>query len=183
MTTPSPHRNSFLSNRPEDPTKSPQSPTSSNPITPPTTKTESQDEPTTTTTKKPLFTPPPPNSFAFTSIPVLSLPRAKAFYSTVFNWTFSPQTSPTQLIFFTPSSVMGALSLITGTENNADEPEQRAGGVVNHILVTDVGATLQKVVEAGGAVEREAWVEGGHTELGRFWDTEGNLGGVLRWLI
>lgn len=90
---------------------------------------------------------------------------------------------------------MGALSLISSTnaapesgsesENGGEKEkvELKAGGVVNHILVADVAATLQKVVEAGGAVEKERWVEGGHTELGRFWDTEGNLGGVLKWLI
>ncbi|KAF2502910.1 hypothetical protein BU16DRAFT_612496 [Lophium mytilinum] len=193
MATTTPHRNSFLSNRPsppiKSPIKSPQSSASSNITTPSSTSALPE------TTPKPKFVPPPANSFAFTLIPVLSLPRAQSFYATVFGWTFQPQASASQLIFFTPSSVMGALSLIPGTDaapESGSESEKngekekidlRAGGVVNHILVADVAATLQKVVEAGGMVEKERWVEGGHTELGRFWDTEGNLGGVLKWLI
>lgn len=81
---------------------------------------------------------------------------------------------------------MGALSLVpspTTAVEGDPKPEPRAGGVVNYILVDDVDATLQKVVEAGGKIERERWVEGGHTELARFWDPEGNLGGVLKWLV
>jgi predicted enzyme related to lactoylglutathione lyase len=88
---------------------------------------------------------------------------------------------------------MGSLSLTSPTSEVVDGEketegagavvEKRAGGVVNFILVTDVAATLERVKEAGGEVERERWVEGGHTELGRYWDSEGNLGGVLKWLI
>lgn len=167
-TPPGPHRSSFLSNRPEPPARS------SPPRSPPAAEAPSE---------KVKFVPPPPNSFAFTSIPVLDLQRAQAFYSAVFSWTFQPQTSPNQLIFFTPSSIMGALSLVSAPNGLTTEAAPRAGGVVNHILVQDVEATLQKVAVAGGKVVKEKWVEGAHTELGQFCDTEGNLGGVLKWLI
>jgi len=78
---------------------------------------------------------------------------------------------------------MGALSLVSAPNGPTTEAAPRAGGVVNHILVQDVEATLQKVAVAGGKVVKEKWVEGAHTELGQFCDTEGNLGGVLKWLI
>lgn len=80
---------------------------------------------------------------------------------------------------------MGTLSLVSAPDTPATEAAAApsAGGVVNYILVQDVEATLQKVTAAGGKVVKEMWVEGTHTELGRFCDTEGNLGGVLKWLI
>ena len=164
---PGPHRNSFLSNRPEPSVRSspPRSPAAEAP------------------SEKIKFVPPPPNSLAFTSIPVLDLQRAQAFYSAVFSWTVQPQTSSNQLIFFTPSSILGALSLVSAPDGPTTEVAPRAGGVVNYTLVQDVEATLQKVAMAGGKVVKGKWVEGAHTELGQFCDTEGNLGGVLRWLI
>jgi predicted enzyme related to lactoylglutathione lyase len=58
-----------------------------------------------------------------------------------------------------------------------------SNGITIHILVEDVGQTLEKAAKAGGKVTREMWVEGGHTELGEFMDSEGNAVGILRWLI
>jgi len=76
---------------------------------------------------------------------------------------------------------MGALFIVSeDTMLSEDESEK---GRVNYVLVADLDAALEKVKEAGGKVEREKWVEGGHTELGLYRDTEGNLGGVLKWLI
>ena len=49
--------------------------------------------------------------------------------------------------------------------------------------VESVEETLDKAKSADGEVVKEKWVEGGHTEMGEFRDTEGNLVGVLKWLI
>jgi predicted enzyme related to lactoylglutathione lyase len=56
-------------------------------------------------------------------------------------------------------------------------------GITLYILVDNIDATLEKVVEAGGTVEKAKFEEGGHTEMALFKDTEGNLGGVLHWLM
>ncbi|EON69623.1 hypothetical protein W97_08883 [Coniosporium apollinis CBS 100218] len=139
----------------------------------------------------PNYTPPSPNSICFTTIPVHSLPRAQTFYTTVFAWTFRPTlppsstttTSPlpTLAVFHTAGDVMGALSVVAEDVKIGEDDSSK--GMVNYILVDDVDATLMRVEEAGGTVEREKWVEGGHTELGLWRDTEGNLGGVLRWVM
>lgn len=65
------------------------------------------------------------------------------------------------------------------TETNEGKKE----GIIVYFMVEDVEATLKKVVDNGGKIKQEKRIEGGHTELGSFWDTEGNLVGVLRWLF
>jgi len=47
--------------------------------------------------------------------------------------------------------------------------------------VADVADTMKKVVEAGGEIVTDTWLEGDHTWLGIYKDTEGNVGGVLKW--
>ena len=49
--------------------------------------------------------------------------------------------------------------------------------------VEDVKGTLEKVKVAGGEVVKGPFMEGDHTELAIYRDTEGNAGGVLRWMI
>jgi predicted enzyme related to lactoylglutathione lyase len=74
---------------------------------------------------------------------------------------------------------------IGGSEKGdvAKENGNRATGIVIFLIVEDVVATLEKVKGIGGKVIQEMMNEGGHTELGKFEDTEGNLVGVLRWLF
>ena len=74
---------------------------------------------------------------------------------------------------------MGTLSL---------KPVSAAGengkpGVVNYIKVQNIDDIIAKIVEAGGKVVKAKWTEGNHTELAEFEDTEGNLHGLLHWLI
>lgn len=76
--------------------------------------------------------------------------------------------------------MMGAL---ISTSDNNDEGQLKDGGIVVYIQVEDVEEILKKVVENGGKVKEGRRVEGGHTEMGSFWDTEGNVVGVLKWLI
>lgn len=55
------------------------------------------------------------------------------------------------------------------------------GGIVMYTRVESVEDTLEKAKGAGGEVVKEMWIEGNHTQLGEFRDTEGNLVGILRW--
>jgi predicted enzyme related to lactoylglutathione lyase len=63
------------------------------------------------------------------------------------------------------------------------EMENKKGerGIVLYMRVESVEGTLEKAKVAGGEVVKEMWVEGNHTQLGQFKDTEGNLVGVLKW--
>ena len=47
--------------------------------------------------------------------------------------------------------------------------------------VPDVADAMKKAVEAGGEIVKDTWLEGDHTWLGIYKDTEGNVGGVLKW--
>jgi len=74
---------------------------------------------------------------------------------------------------------MGTLSL----KPVSAASENRKPGVVNYIKVQNIDNIIAKIVEAGGKVVKAKWTEGNHTELAEFEDTEGNLHGLLHWLI
>jgi predicted enzyme related to lactoylglutathione lyase len=50
--------------------------------------------------------------------------------------------------------------------------------------VDDVKETVEKIKKAGGKIVKDAWLEGepAHTEMAFYKDTEGNVGGILRWI-
>ena len=66
-------------------------------------------------------------------------------------------------------------------EDGAAPRKTGDGAILLYLRVQDIEETLAKATSAGGVVVREKWVEGGHTQLGEFRDTEGNLVGVLTW--
>ncbi len=78
------------------------------------------------------------------------------------------------------SDVGKSMHLDDGSEKTEKEGRK---GITIYIMVEDVDACLAKAKDAGGVVTMEKFVEGGHTELGRFRDCEGNEVGVLRWLF
>lgn len=119
-------------------------------------------------------------------IPAFSVSRAQTFYEAVFDWKFRPSDTTQSYaadqlrIFHTPGSAMGGIAKVYSEEQ---EGKKKDGGIVVYMVVEDVKATLEKAKAAGGQVLKEMWIEGHHTELGEFKDSEGNLVGVLRWLI
>ncbi|CZR52691.1 uncharacterized protein PAC_02568 [Phialocephala subalpina] len=122
---------------------------------------------------------PSPNSPAWLNIPCFSVPRAREFYASVFGWSFfsPPGTSSESFHPFkiTDSVVMGALMKSDDAEGVRGTEKGKEGGIVVYLMVEDVNATLKRVVEKGGKVKQGKRVEGEHTELGSFWDTEGNV--------
>ena len=120
---------------------------------------------------------PPTNSFCFASIPVADSSRAQSFYKAVFTWTFWTPPGASVTVFHTGGEIMGSFS------TRAKDYAPAAGGITLYTMVEDVDLTLQKIVEAGGTVEKDKFIEGGHTEMALYRDTEGNLGGILHWLI
>lgn len=124
-----------------------------------------------------------PGSPAWIRIPAADVPRAQAFYTAVFGWKFLDHISrgyaPDKLAVF---NIPGAPSVMGGISKSEDGGKIN-GGILLYMRAENVEETLEKVKGAGGEVVKEKWVEGGHTELGEFRDTEGNLVGVLKWLI
>jgi predicted enzyme related to lactoylglutathione lyase len=133
--------------------------------------------PATSTSPPFKYQKPASNCACFVTIPVTEVPRAQKFYSSVFEWNFWTAPGSSVTIFHTGGDLMGRLS-------HREESQINSGsGITLYILVEDIDVTLKKVVEAGGSVEKSKFEEGGHTEMALFRDTEGNLSGVLRWLI
>ncbi|KAH8648338.1 Glyoxalase/Bleomycin resistance protein/Dihydroxybiphenyl dioxygenase [Tricladium varicosporioides] len=133
----------------------------------------------------PQRVPPAINSPAWFRIPASDVARAQAFYAAVFGWHFlmsNPGYPSSKFMAFTipGSSMMGGIAV---DEDTVETRGARGGAVMIYLKVEDVGKALEKVVESGGKVAQESHIEGGHTELGSFRDTEGNLIGILRWLI
>jgi uncharacterized protein len=121
---------------------------------------------------------PADNCVAFMRIAVKDLDRAQRFYSSVFGWVFQEESYQTNIrMFKTGGQVMG------GLHKRDDDAGAKPAAILNYIKVADVAHTLTKVVEAGGKVVEEMWTEGNHTDMGQFEDTEGNVIGLLHWLL
>jgi predicted enzyme related to lactoylglutathione lyase len=128
---------------------------------------------------------PGPGSPCWINIPAADVSRARVFYENVFHWKFrdvNPGYPAEKFSAFTipGSSVMGGIS----REEDAMKTEGRGkGGVVVYLMVDDVDVALETIIAAGGAVAMAKIREGDHTELAKFTDSEGNLVGILKWLI
>jgi predicted enzyme related to lactoylglutathione lyase len=116
------------------------------------------------------------------------VPRAQKFYETVFGWKFMDHQdrgyAPDKLsIFRVPGlpTLMGGIGKVEG--EGKVKGEREGEGVLIYLMVESVKECLVRVEKEGGTVSKGMWVEGDHTELGEFRDTEGNLVGVLKWLI
>jgi predicted enzyme related to lactoylglutathione lyase len=125
------------------------------------------------------------NSPAWIEIPCSDVQRAKTFYSTVFDFQFRHNTpdypSDSFAMFITKNpSIMGALLKAKGEGSETHSPG--LGGVKVYLRVEDVQEALERVVKAGGKVVQEMFQEGNHTQLAQYADTEGNVGGILKWL-
>jgi uncharacterized protein len=131
------------------------------------------------------YNPPPANSIAYATIPVKDPKRAQAFYEKVFNWKFWTAPGSSITVFFTGGDIMGTLSVVDAVDSNTsqgvDEVERQA--ITLYVRVDNVDETLNTILASGGEVVKSKWTEANHTELARYKDTEGNVGGILKWLI
>jgi predicted enzyme related to lactoylglutathione lyase len=96
------------------------------------------------------------------------LSASSAFYSRLFSWELQPM-SKELTGFVAPAGPPGAL--------RANVP---AGfpGMVPYLAVTDVEGMMERVVAAGGAVERAPWSLPGAGKLARFKDPGGTIYGL-----
>ncbi|KAE9378996.1 hypothetical protein N431DRAFT_478101 [Stipitochalara longipes BDJ] len=142
-----------------------------------------------TQTAQSIHQPPPISSPAWIRIPATDVPRAQKFYEEVFDWKFHDHSSAgysvDKLAVFT---IPGAPTLMGGigkveVEEGASPRKKGDGAILLYMRVQSVEETLAKAENAGGEVSKEKWTEGDHTQLGEFRDTEGNLVGVLKWVM
>jgi len=142
------------------------------------------ETPTTASERSSGWKMPDINSPAWIEIPCNDVARAKEFYFTVFNFQFRPGAeypSDSFAMFTTKNpSIMGGLLKVKGEGNEVHRPG--LGGVKVYLLVDDIQETLERVVKAGGKVVQGMFQERDHTQLAQYADTEGNVGGILKWL-
>ena len=101
-------------------------------------------------------------------ITATDLAASRAFYATVFKWPMMDMSS--ELI---AASTPAGPSVALRSNMAAGFP-----GVVPFMGVRDVAATLERVVAAGGAVERAPWTVPMMGTLARFTDVSGTVYGI-----
>ena len=110
--------------------------------------------------------------FSHIEFPASDVERAKAFYGSVFGWSFEKMDGIDDYFLYTagPGDLGGGIGL-----RGSSAP----AGVRNYLAVDDVDATLAKVTASGGTVVVPK------TDIGVGWyaavqDTEGNELGLYR---
>jgi len=114
-------------------------------------------------------------------IHVDDMDRAKAFYATVFGWTYEDYTDYAGQPYFgaiagqeEEAGINGALML----RYDGVEPNGSVNGAVLTMGTDDFDATAEKVLAAGGSVALPKAALPGMAWQGYFLDTEGNVFGV-----
>jgi uncharacterized protein len=134
---------------------------------------------------KPAWAPPSLGTPCWLAIPANDVSRAKVFYQTVFGWKFSTSPDPAYTddnfaFFTTPTPIlMGAI--VKRDQPSANKPG--GVGIEFYLLVDDIEGAFERVKVAGGSVVTEKVADGDHTLRGRVADTEGNVVGILKWLM
>lgn len=102
------------------------------------------------------------------------VPRAKAFYETVFGWTFDAWGPPNfYQVKNAGEGLKGALQ-----ERRALQEGRRTNAFEQTFAVDDIRATLAAVEANGGRVLMQPYRIEGVGEIGYFEDPEGNVCGV-----
>lgn len=118
-----------------------------------------------------------PNDIAHFAIHADDCHRAKAFYETVFGWSFEPWGPPNfWRIHTSPDAIHGALQ------------ERRApvsgGGMIGFectIAVSDVASIARSIQDNGGTLTMQPFEIEGVGTLIMFQDTEGNVVGAMQY--
>jgi len=118
-----------------------------------------------------------PNHVCHFAITADNPERAKAFYETVFGWTFEPWGPPE---FWLISTGEGG---IRGALQKRQEPATGGGlqGFECTIAVEDVDAITRKIREAGGDAPNDPFEIPNVGRVTMFRDTEGNSVGAMQY--
>lgn len=104
------------------------------------------------------------------------VPRAKAFYETVFGWEFTPWGPPG--FYQTRSSGGGHVGALQGRR---DIGPQKMPGMEITFGVEDIDATIKAIEANGGALAMPPFHIEGVGRLIFFRDTEGNVAGAMQY--
>jgi predicted enzyme related to lactoylglutathione lyase len=105
------------------------------------------------------------------------VPRAKAFYESVFGWAFDPWGPPD--FYQVKNAGRGILGALQGRREL--KPGLRMAGYEMTAGVEDLKATIAAVEAAGGKIIMQPYRIEGVGELIYFEDTEGNLVGAMQY--
>jgi predicted enzyme related to lactoylglutathione lyase len=104
------------------------------------------------------------------------VPRAKAFYETVFGWSFTPWGPPD--FYQTRSAGQGFVGALQGRR---DIGGKTMPGMEISFGVDDIQATMAAIEAHGGQVIMPPFRIEGVGELIFFQDTEGNIAGAMQY--
>ena len=98
--------------------------------------------------------------------------KCQRFYNTVFEWSFDSNVMPDYTVVRTGRDPSGG---IMTTPNDVTGPRMTA-----YFMVADIGATLEKIVAAGGTVLKPEEPIPHIGSFALFSDPDGNVLGLLR---
>jgi predicted enzyme related to lactoylglutathione lyase len=105
------------------------------------------------------------------------VPRAKAFYESIFGWRFDPWGPPDYYqVKNAGEGLLGALQ-----QRRELVPGIRMAGYEASLGVEDLRATMEAVEAGGGRIVMQPFRIEGVGELMYFQDTEGNLVGAMQY--
>jgi len=116
-------------------------------------------------------------------IPAIDVSRAKAFYGTVFNWSFEPHPSGLSEDEFTIFKFPDAKFPLFGGIKKYDPANLTTGGGIGVVKLflfveNDLEGKMDEIVRNGGKKVTEMQPEGDHGFVMDFDDTEGNRFGI-----
>ena len=113
-----------------------------------------------------------PQPIVYVELGAINVPRAAAFYSSVFGWEFTDPKSEGYSTFSTgPSGIGGGIYKAQKLASG--------GGVVMYLLVDDIDEFSKKIALAGGTVVVPKSSIPGTGWYGHFKDPDGNLLGLF----
>ena len=102
--------------------------------------------------------------------------RARAFYETVFGWTFAPWGPPD--FYNTETPTPGLFGAVQGRRSVDGQPMP---GIEVTFDVEDIGAAVAAIEAAGGRILMQPFHIEGVGRLAWFADTEGNIAGAMQY--
>jgi predicted enzyme related to lactoylglutathione lyase len=117
--------------------------------------------------KPPTFA---PGKIAYVQIPAIDVDRSAAFYEAVFGWNIRRRSNGEIAFDDGVGEVSG--TWVTG------RPPSSEPGLLVYVMVESVGQSLEKIVEAGGAVVTPLTPQGEGEAYATFRDPAGNVLGI-----
>jgi uncharacterized protein len=120
-----------------------------------------------------------PNNLSFFAINADDVPRARKFYEAVFGWSFEPWGPPNFYLIETSAeripAVRGALQ-----ERRELAAGQKTVGFENTIAVIDIDQTIRAIEANGGRIAAPKFHVPTVGTVAYFFDTEGNVAGIIQ---